>query len=52
MTFIVGKDGVVYQKNLGEKTTDAAKALTAYNPSDGWRPAGQYDGPDASTRKN
>jgi hypothetical protein len=52
MTFIVGKDGVVYQKDLGEKTTDAAEALVAYNPSDGWRPASQSDGPDASTRKN
>ena len=22
MTFVIGKDGVVYQKDLGEKTTD------------------------------
>jgi len=41
MTFIIGKDGVVYQKDLGEKTTDAAEALVAYDPSDGWRPASQ-----------
>src|SRR5208337_175989 len=39
MTFIVGKDGVVYQKDLGEKTTDVAGALTEYNPGDGWSPA-------------
>ena len=39
MTFIVGKDGVVYQKDLGEKTTDEGASMTAYNPSDGWNPA-------------
>ncbi len=39
VTFIVGKDGVVYQKDLGEKTDDAAAALTEYNPGDGWAPA-------------
>src|SRR5580765_2131158 len=36
MTFIVGKDGIVYQKDLGEKTTDVASALKEYNPGDGW----------------
>jgi len=39
MTFIAGKDGVVYQKDLGEKTTDLAPALEAYDPGDGWKPA-------------
>jgi hypothetical protein len=39
MTFIVGKDGVVYQKDLGESTADAARAMTEYNPDDGWKPA-------------
>jgi hypothetical protein len=36
MTFIVGKDGVIYQKDLGEKTTALAAALSEYNPGDGW----------------
>jgi hypothetical protein len=36
MTFIIGKDGIVYQKDLGEKTTDIAAAMAAYNPGDGW----------------
>jgi hypothetical protein len=36
MTFLVGKDGVVYQKDLGEKTADVAAALTEYNPGTGW----------------
>jgi hypothetical protein len=39
MTFIVGKDGIVYQKDLGEKTADIAGAMTEYNPGDGWNPA-------------
>jgi Protein of unknown function (DUF2950) len=39
MTFIVGKDGVVYQKDLGEKTADLASAMAEYNPGDGWKPA-------------
>lgn len=39
MTFVVGTDGVVYQKDLGEKTADIASAITEYNPGDGWKPA-------------
>jgi hypothetical protein len=39
MTFIVGKDGVVYQKDLGEKTTDEGTSMMDYNPGDGWSPA-------------
>ena len=39
MTFIVGKDGVVYQKDLGEKTSDVGAALVEYNPGDGWSEA-------------
>src|SRR5262249_14552606 len=36
MTFMIGKDGVVYQKDLGEKTADIATAMTEYGPGDGW----------------
>jgi hypothetical protein len=36
MTFIVDKNGTVYQKDLGEKTADVAVAMTEYNPGDGW----------------
>jgi Protein of unknown function (DUF2950) len=39
MTFMVGRDGVVYQKDLGEDTATAAQALTEYNPAEGWKPA-------------
>jgi hypothetical protein len=39
MTFVVGRDGVVYQKDLGEKTAELAQAIQEYNPGDGWSPA-------------
>ena len=44
MTFAVGKDGVVYQKDLGENTGSAALAMTEFNPSDGWIPAVPHSG--------
>jgi hypothetical protein len=37
MTFIVNQSGVVYQKDLGEKTSDIAGAMTEYNPDKGWK---------------
>ena len=39
MTFMVNREGIVFQKNLGEKTADLAKAMTAYDPDDTWDPA-------------
>jgi hypothetical protein len=39
MTFLVGTDGIVYQKDLGEKTAEAAAGLTEYDPGEGWKPA-------------
>ena len=39
MTFIVTRDGVVYQKDLGTQTASVAASIAEYNPSDGWTPA-------------
>jgi Protein of unknown function (DUF2950) len=39
MTFIVNQDGVVYEKDLGARTAEIAKALTAYNRDATWRKA-------------
>jgi hypothetical protein len=39
MTFIIGTDGIVYQKDLGEQTTDVATSTAEYNPGDDWKPA-------------
>jgi hypothetical protein len=36
MSFLVGKDGVIYQKDLGLDTTTAASAISSYNPANGW----------------
>jgi hypothetical protein len=33
MTFVVDKDGVVYQKDLGEKTVELAQAMGQYDPA-------------------
>jgi hypothetical protein len=37
MTFIVGVDGVVYQKDLGKKTEILAKGMKEYNPDSSWQ---------------
>src|SRR5580704_8776531 len=37
MTFIVGADGVVHQKDLGKKTEAHAKGWTEYNPDSSWQ---------------
>jgi Protein of unknown function (DUF2950) len=36
MTFMVNQDGVVFQKDLGPKTAQAAGAIKAYNPDSTW----------------
>ena len=37
MTFIVDKDGVIYEKNLGPNTTAIARAMTTFNPDASWK---------------
>jgi hypothetical protein len=44
MTFIVGQDGVVYQKDLGKKTDSVAKGLKEYNPNPSWQKAEEQPG--------
>jgi Protein of unknown function (DUF2950) len=41
MSFLIGKDGVLYDKDLGKRTADTAAAITEYNPGDGWKPVGE-----------
>jgi hypothetical protein len=36
MTFVTDRSGVVYQKNLGEKTAEIAKAMTVFDPDSSW----------------
>ncbi len=37
MTFLVNLNGTVYEKDLGPKTADLAKAASAINPDNTWR---------------
>jgi hypothetical protein len=37
MTFIVNHDGVVYEKDLGPGTAEAARKMTRFNPDKGWK---------------
>ena len=36
MTFIISHQGKLYQKDLGPKTADSARAMTEYNPDSSW----------------
>ena len=38
MTFIVGREGVVFQKDLGAGTSETVKGITAYDPDQSWEP--------------
>jgi hypothetical protein len=37
MTFIVGSDGVVYQRDLGRATDAIAGSMKTYNPDSTWK---------------
>ena len=37
-TFIVNQDGLVWQRDLGEKTAEVAAAITRFNPDSSWTP--------------
>jgi hypothetical protein len=39
MTFIVGEDGVVYEKDLGKRSDVVAKSMKEFNPGPGWEKA-------------
>ena len=39
MTFMMNQDGVVFEKDLGEKTAQVASQITEYNPDKSWRKA-------------
>lgn len=40
-SFIVGPDGVVYEKDLGSKTSSHFRALKAYDPDSSWKPVAE-----------
>ena len=52
MTFIVGADGVVYQKDLGKKTEVLAKGMKEYNPDSTWQKTGEQEETAAESKAN
>lgn len=38
MTFLVNQSGIVFQKDLGADTAEAAAAIDRYDPDDSWQP--------------
>jgi hypothetical protein len=44
MTFIVGADGVVYEKDLGRKTEALGKSMKEFNPDANWKKAAAQPG--------
>jgi Protein of unknown function (DUF2950) len=39
MTFMIGQRGLVYQKDLGDGTAEAARGMAAYDPDSSWKVA-------------
>ena len=51
MTFIVNEDGVVYQKDLGNKTEALARAMKEYKPQSSWQKAEEQQEEAAGDQK-
>jgi hypothetical protein len=51
MTFVVGEDGVVYQKDLGKSTAVVAKAMKEYHSNAGWQKAEEQPEETAGEQK-
>jgi hypothetical protein len=51
MTFIIGEDGVIYEKDLGKKTEAAARTMKEYNPNSSWRKTEEQPEETASDQK-
>jgi len=37
MTFMVNQEGIIFEKDLGEKTRSLAEVITVYNPDESWQ---------------
>jgi hypothetical protein len=46
-TFIVSNDGVVYEKDFGDKTLDEFKKMELFNPDKSWAPVIEDNSPNA-----
>lgn len=52
VTFIVGPDGVVYQKDFGKKAAILGKAMKEYNPDSSWQKAEEQQQETTSEQKS
>ncbi len=52
MTFIVSQDGVVYEKDLSQRTVTLAKDMKAFDPDSSWQKAEQPPAQTASDQKS
>jgi hypothetical protein len=52
MTFMVGLDGVVYQKDLGKHTATEAASLTEYNPDPSWEAVNELTTEQTAEKKS
>ena len=41
MTFLVNRQGIVFQKDLGEDTPKLAARIQSYDPDASWTPTGE-----------
>jgi hypothetical protein len=51
MSFAVGEDGTVYQKDVGEKTTEVAGGMIEFNPDEHWTSASTSAGTASRTQQ-
>ena len=51
VSFLIGPDGALYQKDLGENTAGQAANLTEYNPADGWTSTSTHAGSASRTQE-
>ncbi len=51
MTFIVGSDGVVYERDLGKATEVIVNSMQKYDPDSTWRKAGETSDTTARDKK-
>lgn len=51
MSFLVNHDGIVYQQNLGQDSTNIAKKMSTYDPDANWLAVQEVNAPKTGTDK-
>ena len=41
MKFLVGKDGLVYERDFGKRTDQIVEGMNAYDSDGGWKPVSE-----------